>query len=671
MITYRRILILVSFVTGLIFLSATAYFVRQDERRNTQELHTEILALRTTYEVQLAELERNLVNLAQILASEPELIRLMTRVAALPHPADSSERGEMFSALQEDLRTVLEPRWQVLRDELGIRQLQLVTPDLISVLRLHAPGEHGDALGEVRPLLEAAARERIAQSGFEIGRAFAGLRGAVPVMAHHADTPPALVGLIELGALLDGSIDRLTRSTGVGYGVLLNPNAVSATMWDAFKPPRSHQDHSCCFLLAHSRPELRQWIQEGRLAPFNAPYQIERMHAGGQHFDLLRVPLQDFRAELDPGRGPVGALTIWRDVTPTLQALGAAREEKILSGLAGFLLVQGLILGVAHLSRREWRAQLVAQTHEISQLAQRNEVLLMTAEEGIYGVDLEGHTSFINTSALRMLGFRQDEIEGKRQHLLFHHSHHDGQPYPETECPIAKTLKDGLVRRQEEWFIRRDGSGFPVELTCAPLIEDGRLNGAVVVFHDISENKRREEALVALANTDALTGVANRRHFLERLQAELGRVSRHATQASLLMIDLDHFKQVNDNFGHATGDEVLRNLAALSRQTLRHSDVIGRLGGEEFAALLPDDDAVSAMQTAERLRKALETHPVRTADGTAVTVTASIGVTRLRPDDRKPETPLGRADNALYQAKNEGRNRVMLHLSDIIPPEGA
>src|SRR5690606_25770466 len=142
------------------------------------------------------------------------------------------------------------------------------------------PGEHGDALGQFRLLLETTARERVTQSGFEIGRAFAGLRGAVPVMAHQADAPPKLVGLIELGALLDGSIDRLTRSTGVGYGVLLKPNAVSATMWHAFKPPRSHQDHSCCFLLAHSRPALRQWIQEGRLAPFNAPYQIERMHAG-------------------------------------------------------------------------------------------------------------------------------------------------------------------------------------------------------------------------------------------------------------------------------------------------------------------------------------------------------------------------------------------------------
>jgi diguanylate cyclase (GGDEF)-like protein/PAS domain S-box-containing protein len=334
-------------------------------------------------------------------------------------------------------------------------------------------------------------------------------------------------------------------------------------------------------------------------------------------------------------------------------------------------MLQGVIFGIAYLSRREWQTQLAGRMRELTNLARRNEVLLMTADEGIFGLDLDGRTRFINPSALRMLGFRQDEIEGQHQHALFHHSHHDGRPYPESECPIARTLKDGVVRRQEDWFIRRDGNGFPVELTCAPLIEDGRLSGAVVVFHDISENKRREEALIALANTDALTGVANRRHFLERLKAELGRVGRHATQASLLMIDLDHFKRVNDTYGHATGDEVLRNLAALARQTLRQSDVIGRVGGEEFAALLPDDDAASAVQTAERLRKALETHPVVTADGAKVTVTASIGVTRLRAGDQKPEAPLGRADEAMYQAKNEGRNRVVLHPSDADAPEQA
>jgi hypothetical protein len=213
-ITYRRILILVSLVTGLAFLSATTYFVRQDERRNTQELHAEILSLRTTYEVHLAELERNLVNLAQMLASEPEVVRLLHRAATLPDPADDPGREETLDAIRESLRTVLEPRWQVLRDELGIRQLQLVTPDLVSLLRLHAPGEHGDALDEVRPLLAATARKRVPQSGFEIGRAFAGLRGAVPVMIHPAGSPPKLIGVLELGALLDGPIDRLTPGPG-------------------------------------------------------------------------------------------------------------------------------------------------------------------------------------------------------------------------------------------------------------------------------------------------------------------------------------------------------------------------------------------------------------------------------------------------------------------------
>ena len=145
---------------------------------------------------------------------------------------------------------------------------------------------------------------------------------------------------------------------------------------------------------------------------------------------------------------------------------------------------------------------------------------------------------------------------------------------------------------------------------------------------------RLNAKLEDLATKDFLTDLVNRRRFFERLEADMAETRVKKSQLSVVMFDIDFFKRINDTYGHAAGDEVLRHFTATLSIQLREADVFARLGGEEFAALLPDDDAVSAMQTAERLRKALETHPVRTADGTAVTVTASIGVTRLRPDDR-------------------------------------
>ncbi|NEX22905.1 diguanylate cyclase [Thiorhodococcus mannitoliphagus] len=179
------------------------------------------------------------------------------------------------------------------------------------------------------------------------------------------------------------------------------------------------------------------------------------------------------------------------------------------------------------------------------------------------------------------------------------------------------------------------------------------------LFADISERKRLEASLVELATKDDLTGLANRRHFMSRLAEELARLKRHdGHQAALLMLDLDHFKQINDTFGHSQGDVVLRQCATLMRTVLRINDQIGRIGGEEFVILLPDTDPAAARIFAERLRATIEQTPVEQPKGPAIRVTISIGVAELRSQDTSIDDALTRADAALYQAKNSGRNRV-------------
>ncbi|PKO57079.1 MAG: hypothetical protein CVU28_00590, partial [Betaproteobacteria bacterium HGW-Betaproteobacteria-21] len=164
--------------------------------------------------------------------------------------------------------------------------------------------------------------------------------------------------------------------------------------------------------------------------------------------------------------------------------------------------------------------------------------------------------------------------------------------------------------------------------------------------------------------TDPLTGVSNRRHFLELLDAELARVKRLRSQAALLMTDLDHFKQVNDAYGHAAGDQVLKHYVGIIRQTLRKTDTIGRLGGEEFAILLPGDGIDGALELAERLRSRLEASPVL-SDGALISITVSIGIAALVRTDDTSDAPLQRADVALYAAKEGGRNRVRIY--QIVP----
>lgn len=165
------------------------------------------------------------------------------------------------------------------------------------------------------------------------------------------------------------------------------------------------------------------------------------------------------------------------------------------------------------------------------------------------------------------------------------------------------------------------------------------------------------ENLEHLTKTDALTGCASRRHFQDRLKAELGRARRYSRECSLVAIDMDLFKSINDRHGHAGGDQALRHVSRVIRQELRSADEVGRLGGEEFALLLPETALASATALAERIREAIEIAPVQFED-VQMAVTASFGVASWKSPDESSDALMRRADKALYAAKSGGRNRV-------------
>ena len=207
------------------------------------------------------------------------------------------------------------------------------------------------------------------------------------------------------------------------------------------------------------------------------------------------------------------------------------------------------------------------------------------------------------------------------------------------------------------------GQIYDVAFSC--LEQDPRHSDVVLLFRDVTvrhEDERRlrkmQKELERLAHTDALTGLYNRRIFMQRLNEEIERVRRHRSGMSVLIFDLDHFKRVNDTFGHDMGDVVLQTVAKIADQVKRTSDVAARLGGEEFALLLPETDQQGAVQLAQRLRKAIEGHSFVSPGGAPVEVTASLGVATTTVDKVASENLLNKADRALYRAKNNGRNRV-------------
>jgi diguanylate cyclase (GGDEF)-like protein len=192
------------------------------------------------------------------------------------------------------------------------------------------------------------------------------------------------------------------------------------------------------------------------------------------------------------------------------------------------------------------------------------------------------------------------------------------------------------------------------------------LVGGVVVFFYRNTTHQRElaklnEELARQAGTDSLTGCANRRQFLAMLAAELQRAERYDYPVCVICLDLDHFKKINDGFGHAGGDEALRHFSAVTRSSLRSSDVVGRLGGEEFTILLPETAIEGATLVALRIRANVEALAVPFAD-TAIAMTVSCGIAQWRNGETQ-ESLLNRADEALYQAKALGRNRVQSETS--------
>lgn len=175
---------------------------------------------------------------------------------------------------------------------------------------------------------------------------------------------------------------------------------------------------------------------------------------------------------------------------------------------------------------------------------------------------------------------------------------------------------------------------------------------------DVTQRRQLEEELKILATTDPLTGLSNRRHFLAAAALVMESFRRYHRPLTLLMLDIDHFKKINDTYGHGVGDQVLVAVADTLRSVLRSADLCGRFGGEEFVCLLPETTETEARIVAERLRRALAEQTVDAAEG-AVRFTASIGLTVADVSDVSVESLLQRADAAMYEAKKAGRNRVV------------
>ena len=274
------------------------------------------------------------------------------------------------------------------------------------------------------------------------------------------------------------------------------------------------------------------------------------------------------------------------------------------------------------------------------------ETIFEGMRDGVLVLDGRDRIVDINPIAQNIVGTSSSEVIGRPAREVFADREDLVNNYDATG-EVHKELSIGGGEEQRFY-----------DLVMSPLYDRRKHPiGRLLVLRDISERKHAEEELRRLATTDSLTGMFNRGHFLELSKREVGRALRYRRPLSLLMIDIDLFKRINDSFGHDAGDKVLQNFAAIGWDQIRDVDIFGRLGGEEFAILLPDTGFSSAGEVAERLRHAVEETGVTLKDDVAK-ITISIGVSTVSASIQNLDILMSSADKALYKAKWEGRNKV-------------
>jgi len=373
---------------------------------------------------------------------------------------------------------------------------------------------------------------------------------------------------------------------------------------------------------------------------------------------LYPIVMAHLEARVDSARGAAMAL-LEVEYGVLFQALNESLNQVLVIVLVYLLSIAvGIFCVLSHHRQRSLRQRALRLSREARQYAGEVQDLYENAPCGYHSLDSRGRVLKINRTELDWLGYRADEVIDKLDYRDF--------VTPETRTAFDAAFQQVLSQAQEGAaeceLLRRDGTTLPVAIQAtAQVTEDGFQYSRATVF-DLSERKQLEARLEKQAMTDPLTGLGNRRYLEDQAAMEIARARRSGAPLSLIAVDLDHFKRINDTHGHAVGDLVLQAFANTARQQLREGDVVCRMGGEEFALLLPDTSREQALQVAERLRQAVVTTPAEVEPGAVaggqLTYSASLGVTQVNAGETLLKPAIKRADQGLYAAKEAGRNRV-------------
>lgn len=385
---------------------------------------------------------------------------------------------------------------------------------------------------------------------------------------------------------------------------------------------------------------------------FANPAALSLLQADSQE-DVIGHNVQDFLHPLDYQRVIArirrAERTEFTNPPTEYRIYTCARELRIIGMMSTSYMVDGqpgLLSAFMDMTERSAMEQRLRESDE------HFHRMMNTMQDVFYRTDAEGITRYVCPAVKDILGYTASEIIGRPAA--------DFYPNPGERDKLKKAiLEHGFVRDFPGQMQRKDGRIIDISISSTVILdEEDKFAGVEGIWRDITERRKLERELERLATTDELTGIANRRQILQQLDHAYKRFIRLNHSLVLFILDLDFFKNVNDQYGHVSGDTLLKEFIARVKQQIREIDYLGRLGGEEFLLILDETSKETAEQIGQRILQTVRQTPFDLGTGISVSITVSIGATSARHKDAKITELLEHADKALYAAKDSGRNKI-------------
>ena len=525
--------------------------------------------------------------------------------------------------------------------------------DKTCFLRVHSPNRHGDLID--RFTIAGAVSTGKPYHGIELGP----LGTFTLRVVHPWIVDDKLVGYIELGMEIEHISQFIKQALNLELLVLIEKKFLERNKWeDGLKilGRKGNWDLFPDFVIIDQTIEGSVVLNEiiGSHQNQNDHDSIFSVELTNRHYK------GQFKDLTDVGGRSVGDFIFLMDIT--VQHTDLVKLTLIITGL--FLVIGGglflffnrYIGGIQTrliTSRKKLQSEIKVR-HQSEEALTRSEKrfrsIFEASKDAIISMDKEGILQMVNPAGMELLNLTDPDLGL----INFRDLYVDSAMH---RSFLAKIHKQGFIRDFGTQLQTKDNKNMDCLMTfTTKLSDDGELINYEGIVRDVTPFKIMEEELRRLATKDPLTGINNRRNFLDLAQIEMNRSKRYEHPFSLIMLDIDHFKNVNDTYGHSAGDEVLKEFCGICLKAIRESDIMGRLGGEEFVVALMECDKNAVMIMAERIRKAIASHKMLIGSE-EIRITTSVGVAQAQPDcDLK--SMLERADRALYQAKEKGRNQV-------------